>query len=95
MISLTERAGLALSQSLSEEDRITGRIFRLGLLDSATVELQKRVPAHDDETLEHVGYPVLAIPNEIASVVQSLEVDVAPSPGGNGLDLVVKTGEEM
>ena len=93
MISLTERAGYALSQILTEEDRVTGRIFRLELVDGSNVELMKRTPSEDDVTLEHEGYPVLAVPNELASAVQSLNVDLAPSQNGDGMALVVKTGK--
>ena len=93
MISLTERAGYALSQILTEEDRVTGRIFRLELVEGSKVELMKGTPAEDDVTLKHEGYLVLAVPSELASAVQSLNVDLAPSQNGDGMALVVKTGK--
>ena len=95
MISLTERAGFALNESLSEEDRVTGKIFKVRLLDDRTVELQKEVPIETDETLEHNGYPVLAIPSEIVSVFDNLSVDVAPAPDGQSMALVIKSGNEI
>lgn len=94
MITLTDRAGSALSQSLTEEDRITGKLFRFKLLDDTTVEIHKEVPAEDDHTLEHGGYPVLAVPEQVTSLFDDLQVDIAPAPDGESMALVIKSGKD-
>ena len=95
MITLTDRAGSALASSLSEEDRVNGVIFRFNLLDDSSVELEKAAPVEGDETLEHEGYPVLAVPGAITSAFEDLKVDVTPAPDGQSMNLVIKTGEEQ
>ena len=92
MITITQQATFALSQGLSEEDRVLGRIFRINLHNGSTIELQKDSPAESDEQLEHDGYPVLAVPNEITNTFDSLSIDIAPSPDGDGVALVIKSG---
>ena len=92
MINLTDRAGSALSKSLTEEDRVTGKVFRFKLLEDTTVELTKEVPDEGDEQLEHEGYPVLAVPSDVSTAFDSLNVDVAPSPDGKSMNLVIKSG---
>lgn len=93
MITITDQAASALSQSLSEEERINGKIFRFRLIDSSTIEVHKEEPATQDETLEHDGYPVLAVPQEVREVFDNLTIDVAPTPEGD-MALVIKSGEE-
>jgi hypothetical protein len=93
VITLTDRAASALSQSLSEEDRINGKVFRFKLRDGSTVEVHKEEPAVEDETLEHNGYPVLAVPSDVTAVFDNLTVDIAPTPEGD-MALVIKSGKE-
>ena len=91
MIQISERAGMALSRNLSEEDRISGRIFRFNLSDDARIEVDKAIPYPDDEQLEYQGYPVLAVPPEILRLDDQLHVDITPTADGQAIALVVKS----
>ena len=84
-----------LSNSLSEEDRITGRIFRFDVKSGGTISVDKSVPVHDDAQLEHNGYPVLAVPREVQQLAKNLVIDVSPSPDGMAMRLVIKSGSGL
>jgi Fe-S cluster assembly iron-binding protein IscA len=85
MVTVTDRARVALKGALSRSIDVAGVGLRLDVSDEGGLALYPDKPKDGDEVVEHEGKVLLLIAEDICRPLAGAMIDVAETPEGDRL----------
>lgn len=86
MVTVTENAKDAIRQEVKETREHDGDVYRL-LREGNSFALQMGTPEADDVVISHEEEPILAIPTEVANLLDGVVIDLHEDDDGARLVL--------
>jgi Fe-S cluster assembly iron-binding protein IscA len=85
MVTLTDRAKVALKSALSDSIDEAGIGLRLDVADEGGFALYPDTPRMGDEVVEHEGNVLLLIGDDVSQPLAGATIDLAETPEGERL----------